>query len=119
MSTAIWQVSNDGNQWFGATALSDGPDSPYSPDIWRTATLTKGRGQLSVKFWRPVKKPVYIGHLGRQESDFDNRMAEYAEMIPPQPKPPMSMILLAALIIVPGGLFVLAGLALRKYLKEK
>ncbi len=56
--TALWQVSNDARHWFGAVALSEGPDSSWAPDIWRTATLTKGRGTVAVKFWRPLPSVV-------------------------------------------------------------
>ena len=72
----------------------------------------------------------YIGNLGRQ--DFDDTLAENAEMMPvrffgrllpsgtisaARSKRDPSTLTLALCIILPGGLFVLAGLALRRYLK--
>ena len=57
----------------------------------------------------------YIGDLGRQ--DFDDTFAENAEMTPKPPQKEISLLTVALCIILPGGLFVLAGLALRRYLK--
>ena len=56
--TALWQVSNDARHWFGAVALSEAPDDPWDADIWRTAVLTKGRGTVAVKFWRPLPSVI-------------------------------------------------------------
>ena len=55
--------------------------------------------------------------LGRQDSEYDNSLAEYAEAVPALPQKEISLPLLALLIVVPGGLFVLAALALRRHLK--
>jgi len=72
----------------------------------------------------------YIGNLGRQ--DFDDTFAENAEMTPvrffdrllpngtislARSKHDPSLLTLALCIILPGGLFILAGLALRRYFK--
>ena len=57
----------------------------------------------------------YIGNLGRQ--DFDDTFAENAEMTPPHSMRDPSLLTLALCIILPGGLLVLAGFALRRYLK--
>jgi hypothetical protein len=59
----------------------------------------------------------YIGNLGRQDSEYDDTLAENAEMIPPCFTRDPSLLTLALCIILPGGLFILAGLALRRYLK--
>jgi hypothetical protein len=59
----------------------------------------------------------YIGDLGRQDSDYDDTLAENAEMTPKPPQKEISLLTVALCIILPGGLFVLAGLALRRYLK--
>ena len=60
----------------------------------------------------------FIGHLGRPNSDYDNTFAENAEMTPPPPTQPISLMLVAACVILPGGVLVLAAILLRKYLKE-
>jgi predicted methyltransferase MtxX (methanogen marker protein 4) len=59
----------------------------------------------------------YIGDLGRQDSEYDDALAENAEMTPMMRQKEISLLTLALCIILPGGLFVLAGLALRRYLK--
>jgi hypothetical protein len=59
----------------------------------------------------------YIGNLGRQDSEFDDTFSENAEMTPPRSTHDPSMLTLALCIILPGGLLVLAGFALRRYLK--
>lgn len=50
---AMWEVSEGGGRWQLAKSLSDGPDSEFAPDIWRTATLLDGR-EIGVKFWRKI-----------------------------------------------------------------
>jgi hypothetical protein len=59
----------------------------------------------------------YIGDLGRQDSEYDDALAENAEMTPMMRQKEISLLTLALCIILPGGLFVLAGLALRRYFK--
>jgi len=59
----------------------------------------------------------YIGDLGRQDSEYDDALAENAEMTPMMRQKEISLLTLALCIILPGGLFVLAGLVLLRYLK--
>jgi hypothetical protein len=59
----------------------------------------------------------YIGNLGRQNSEYDDALAENAEMTPMTHQKEISLLTMALCIILPGGLFILAGLALRRYLK--
>jgi hypothetical protein len=59
----------------------------------------------------------YIGNFGRQDAEFDNSLAENAEATPPLPSKEISLPLLALLIVLPGGLFILGGIMLHKYLK--
>jgi hypothetical protein len=61
----------------------------------------------------------YIGNLGRQDGDFDNSMAENAESTPPSPCKEISLPLLALLIVLPGGLFILAGIFGYNHWKSK
>jgi hypothetical protein len=63
-------------------------------------------------------KDNYIGHLGRQDSEYSNSFAENAEyvLVPHQHKE-ISLPLLALLIVIPGGLFILGAMALYDYLK--
>lgn len=61
---------------------------------------------------------MFIGNLGRQDSDYDNELALNAEMVPPQPKQ-INLWVLGACIVAPGGLLVLGALAFRSYMKEK
>jgi hypothetical protein len=57
----------------------------------------------------------YIGNLGRQDSEYDDTLAENAEMTIMTRQKEIGLLTLALCIILPGGLFVLAGLALRRY----
>ena len=58
----------------------------------------------------------YIGQLGRQDSEYDNTLAENAEMIPPPAPRELSLPLVAACVVMPFGLFILGALALRRHL---
>ena len=58
----------------------------------------------------------YIGGNGRNDADYDNTLAENAESVPvPTVSKPINLALLALLLVVPGGLLVLAAY----YIKEK
>jgi hypothetical protein len=75
---------------------------------------------LTTPTGRAILDPMstaYIGHLGRQASDFDNTFAENAEMTAPLPQKPLSIAFIAACIILPLGLFVLAGTLIHRHLK--
>ena len=62
-----------------------------------------------------MSSDTYIGNLGRQ--DFDDTFAENAELTPQRSTHDPSLLTLALCIILPGGLLVLAGFALHRYLK--
>ena len=58
--------------------------------------------------------------LGRQDADYDNMLAEYAEYTPAPPvTKQLSLLFVGACIILPCGLFVLAAALINNYLKEK
>jgi len=59
----------------------------------------------------------YIGDLGRQNSEYDDTLAQSAEMTPMIHQKEISLLTTALCIILPGGLFILAGLALHRYFK--
>ncbi len=61
----------------------------------------------------------YIGDLGRQDSQFDDTLALNAEFVTPPKHDGISYVTLAACVLLPGGLFVLAALLIRNHLKEK
>ena len=61
----------------------------------------------------------YIGHLGRQDSQFDDTLALNAEFVLTPHADRISYVTLAACVLLPGGLFVLVALLLRNHLKEK
>jgi len=60
----------------------------------------------------------YIGNLGRQNSEYDDTLAQCAEMTPATRQKEISTLTMALCVILPGGLFVLAGLALWRYFKD-
>jgi hypothetical protein len=61
----------------------------------------------------------YIGDFGRQDSQFDDTLALNAEFVLTPHAARISYVTLAACVLLPGGLFVLATLLIRNHLKEK
>jgi len=55
--------------------------------------------------------------LGLQDAAFDNTMAQNAEYVAPQPQPGLSLLFIAACVVLPLGLFVLAGVILHRHFK--
>ena len=59
----------------------------------------------------------FIGNFGRQDSEYDNTLAESAEASLVRPRKEINLPLLALLIVIPGGLFILSGIMFHRYLK--
>lgn len=72
-------------------------------------------------YTRSWVKDRYLGNLGRQDSEFDNTLAEWAGDAPlPVRNTNFLLGLLVTLcVILPGGILVLAALAARKFIKER
>ncbi len=67
-----------------------------------------------------MRADTYIGHLGRQDSEYDNSLYENAEAVTvKRPQKDISLPLLAFLVVVPTGLFILSGILLYRHLKGK
>lgn len=66
-------------------------------------------------------KDRYIGGLGRMDDTYDNTLSEWGlGEAPRQPsRQYLKALLITLCVILPGGIFVLAALAVHKFFKER